>query len=69
MTLAYTYPTTSCQLISTIPGKQYKNNGETKSVMGMPQKFAVADGGTSFALARSSYINAYLNGIDKSYLL
>lgn len=64
MSLAYTYNTS--QLVSTIPRKQYINNSETESVMGMPQKFGVSDGGTSFSLARSSYINAHLNGIDNS---
>lgn len=64
MTLSYTYNTS--QLVSTIPRKQYINNGQVKgSVMGMPQKFSGADGGNSFALGRLTYINSYSNGGGK----
>lgn len=63
MVLTYTYQ--YCQAVSSIPRKQCSNNGETTGKMSMPAKFAGADGGTSFSLGRSTYINAYLNGDDK----
>lgn len=64
MTLTFTYKTS--ELISTIPRKQYINNGISESVMGMPQKFGVSDGGTTFTLARLSYKNAYSNVTNKT---
>jgi hypothetical protein len=65
MSLAYTY-TNNTNLISTIPRRQYINNGETNSIMGMPQKFGVSDGQASFSSGRRLYIEAYLNGRDKT---
>ena len=39
------------------PLKQNINNGVTTSKNGMPQKFNVADGGSSFSMGRNVYLN------------
>jgi len=53
--MIFTYK--ACELVNTIPRKQNKSStGETKIKMGMPQKFGVADGASSFALGRNVYI-------------
>ena len=41
---------------ASFPLRQSLNNGQTKAYMGMPQKFAGADGGASFAMGRNTFI-------------
>jgi len=43
------------------PGKQSLNNGQTNAKMGMPQKYAGADGGGSFAAGRSAFLSRPVN--------
>ena len=43
------------------PQKHNRNNGETRAVMGMPQKFAGADGGAAFALGRNVFLSRPVN--------
>jgi len=49
-------PKISCYSAS-FPLKQNINNGITHGKNGMPSKFASADGGSSFAIGRTHYVN------------
>lgn len=43
------------------PQKQALNNGQTNAEMGMPQKYAGADGGSSFAAGRRAFLSRPVN--------
>ena len=51
------YSSNVCSNPASFPLKQNINNGITRGKNGMPSKFASSDGGSSFAIGRSQYVN------------
>jgi hypothetical protein len=51
------------------PVRRNPINGQTRSVMGMPAKFAGADGGASFAIGRSAFLSRPVRAFRLSELV